>query len=98
MCSNLSRLTLLLAYTLRSAGAQALSLSPFYRHIAPLERRFLSDHQDFGISGLLKECESGSSCVCLSIFSAKSTDFLIQTIMMHTPLLYHFRLIEFALL
>ena len=70
MCSNLSRLTVLLAYTLHSAGAQALTLSPFYRHIAPLERRFLSDHQDFCVFGLLKERESSSSFVCLSIFSA----------------------------
>ena len=53
MGSNFSRLTLC-TYTLRSAGAQALTLSPFYRHIAPLERRFLLDHQDFRVLGLLK--------------------------------------------
>ena len=78
MCSNHSRLTLLLCIHIAlrpdksgfKTGAQALTLSPFYRHIAPLERRFLSDHQDFGVSGLLKQRESGSSFVYLSIFSA----------------------------
>ena len=47
-----------------------MDLIAFYRHIAPLERRFLSDHQDFRVFGLLKEHESSSSFVCLSIFSA----------------------------
>ena len=30
---------LLLLYTLRSSGARGLDASPFYRHIAPLERK-----------------------------------------------------------
>ena len=31
--------------TLRSSGAQGLTLSPFYRHIAPLERKV--EHLEF---------------------------------------------------
>ena len=27
------------SYTLRSSGARGLDISPFYRHIAPLERK-----------------------------------------------------------
>ncbi len=78
MCSNLVGLTLLLCIHIAlrpdksgfKTGAQALTLPPFYRHIAPLERRFLSNHKDFRVLGLLKECESGSSSVCSSIFPA----------------------------
>ena len=60
MCGNLSRYYCCV-YTLRSAGAQALTLSPFYRHIAPLERRFLSDYRDFCVFGLLTDAHPSYS-------------------------------------
>ena len=72
MCGNLSRLTPLLCIHIalrpdksgfKATGAQALTLAPFYRHIAPLDRRFLSDYRNFCVFGLLTERESGSSFV-----------------------------------
>ena len=70
MCRHLSRLTLLLCIHIALRWSAGIDLIAFYRHIAPLERRFLSNHRDFCVSGLLKERESSSSFVCLSIFSA----------------------------
>ena len=35
------------SYTLHSSGAQGLTLSRFYRHIAPLERRYPLGRRDF---------------------------------------------------
>ena len=65
MCGNPSRLTLLLYIHIALRWSAALILSLFYRHIAPLERRLLSDHRGFCVFGLLKERETGSSFVCL---------------------------------
>ena len=36
---HIQAITAALIYTLRSSGAQELTLSRFYRHIAPLERK-----------------------------------------------------------
>ena len=70
MCSHFSSLTLLLCIHITLRWSAGIDLIAFYRHIAPLERRFLSDHRDFCVFDLLKERKSGISFVCLSMFSA----------------------------
>ena len=59
-------------YTLRSAGARALIVSTFYRHIAPLERRYPLGRWGFCVFGLLKVQQFGAYFVCLSAESAES--------------------------
>ena len=65
-----------------------MDVSAFYRHIAPLERRYPSDRWGFCVFGLLTVRQFGGCFVCLSVFSAQSAESVIQTIIMHTPQLY----------
>ncbi len=70
MCRHLRRFTLLLCIHIALRWSAGIDLITFYRHIAPLERRFPSDQQDFCVLDLLKDRQSGSIFVCLSMFSA----------------------------
>ena len=45
MCGNLSSLTLLLCIHIALRWSAGIDLIAFYRHIAPLERRFLLYHR-----------------------------------------------------
>ena len=70
MCSYLSRLTVLLCIHIALRWSAGIDLITFYRHIAPLERRFPSAARDFCVLDLLKDRKSGSIFVWLSMFSA----------------------------
>ena len=50
MCSNFGRFTLLLCIHIALRLSAGISLSPFYRHIAPLERRKSTYHYSTDIA------------------------------------------------